>query len=409
MRRLLRHELVRRSALFSLSVVTSTLVGVFSLPILIGSVGAAQWGHLAVMQAITQFAAVIVAFGWGATGPSMVSAMPPAQRKAVFADSLRLRGILFLLVAAPAVLLCAWLPGESWLNAALATATYTLAGLSGAWYFVGTNRPIPMFLLDALPAILGQVVGLVAVVLTRDLTSYLACTALFTLTGMAASAGYILSRREDGPSRAVRSGGWRETMRSQTAGVTSTISASMWTAAPTVLMQAFAPAAVPVFAMIDRLMKYGVLALAPILQAVQGWVPESGRDSVAARAITGLKVAAVVGAAGGTALAVLSTPASSLLSVGEAAVPWAVALIAGVAFAFECVAQIAGLSGLVALGGSRQLAISSAASAVVGIPLIALLVLWFGLYGAVLGILAVAAGLAVYRTRHALRYARAYV
>lgn len=405
MKRILRHELVRRSALFSLSVLASTIVGVFSLPALIASIGATQWGHLAVMQAVSQFFAVIVAFGWGATGPSMVSALTPHARKAVYVDSLRLRGVLLALAAPPTVLLCMWLPGETWTDAVLATVSYTFAGLSAAWYFVGTNRPIALFLFDALPAIVGQVIGLIAVLIFRDLTAYLACTALFTLVGVAASGLFVLTRESDGPARSARPIPWREIVRSQSAGVTSTISASLWTAAPTVLVQALAPAAVPVFAMIDRLMKYGVLALAPILQAVQGWVPESGRGTVAARAVTALRVSVAVGLLGGVGLAALSTPVSAVLSVGQAIVPWGVAAIAGAAFAFECVAQISGLSGLVALGGSRQLATSSVASAVIGIPVIALFVLWFGLYGAVLGILAVAAGLAIYRTRHVLRYA----
>ncbi len=47
------------------------------------------------MQAITQFASVIVAFGWGATGPSMVSAIAPEERKAVFMQSFSVRGTLF--------------------------------------------------------------------------------------------------------------------------------------------------------------------------------------------------------------------------------------------------------------------------------------------------------------------------
>ncbi len=247
MRRLFRHELLRRSALFSLSIVASTLVGVFSLPILIATVGAEQWGHLAVMQAITQFASVIVAFGWGATGPSMVSAIAPGERKAVFMQSLSVRGTLFAVVLLPTVILCAQLTGQSWTNAVLAAGTYTFAGLSAAWYFVGTNRPIPLFLLDATPSIVGQVLGLFAVSITGEPTAYLACTAALTVVGVAASVVYVVTRPQDGPRRAAHPTPWREILRSQSAGVSSTISASMWTAAPTVLVQAFAPAAVSAF------------------------------------------------------------------------------------------------------------------------------------------------------------------
>ncbi len=407
MKRILGHELFRRSALFSLSIIASTLVGVFSIPVLVSTIGATQWGVLAVMQAVGQILAVVVAFGWGATGPSMVSARPQTERKAMFAVSLRFRGVLFVLAAPVTVALCVTLTGTSVVNAALATVSYVLVGLSAAWYLVGTNRPLPLFVFDALPAVVGQVAGLIAVLMWGDMTAYLACTAAFTVIGIASSAIFVLTRSADGRARADEPSPWRSIVHEQAAGVSSTISASLWTGAPTVLVQLFAPAAVPVFAMIDRLLKYGVLALAPILQAVQGWVPESGRERTADRAITSIRISVVIGALGGLALALLSTPASELLTVGEAPVPWTLAAIAGFALLSECVSQVTGLSALVALGGSRYLAVSSIASAVLGIPIIAVLVVWLGLYGAVIGILVVATGLAVYRVHHALRLAAA--
>lgn len=407
MKRIFGHELFRRSVLFSLSIIASTVVGVFSIPVLVASVGAVQWGSLAVMQVIGQLVAVFIAFGWGATGPSMVSSHPPSERKAMFAESVVFRLVLLGVGAPVAIVLCIWLPGESWQNAVLATITYILPGLSAAWYFVGTNRPVALFVFDALPAILGQVLGLVAVLTWGGVTSYLASTALFAVVGTIASAVFILTRSSDGHVRSAGVTPWRTLIRSQAAGVTSTISASLWTAAPMLLLQALSPAGVPVFAMVDRLMKYGVLALAPILQAVQGWVPESGSDRIAVRARTSIRISLFVGALGGLALALLATPVSSLLTLGEATVPWPLATIAGAALMAECVSQVVGLSALVALGGSRQLALSSLASAIIGIPVIAILILWLGVYGAVIGILVVATGVALYRTAHALRLAGA--
>lgn len=404
MRRILRHEVVRRSALFAISILASTIVGIFSIPLLVSAVGAQGWGHLAVMQSVCQFFAVIVAFGWGATGPSMVSAVPTDARKHLYTESLAFRGALALLAAPIAFALCLALTGEGPLVVALAVVSYVVPGLSAAWYLIGTNRPIPLFLFDALPAILGQIAGLLAVLAVPDLTSYLTWTAVFGIVGVVASAVFVLTRA-DGPLRSAVRVRWSEIARVQAAGVTSTISASIWSAAPIVLVQTLAPAAVPVYAMVDRLMKYGILALAPVLQAVQSWVPEKGRAEVPHRSSVAVRIGWGIGALGGLGLAALSTPVSQLLTLGEATVPWGIAAVAGAAFLFEAVAQVTGLAVLVPLGGSRQLAVSSIATAVLGVPLIALLVWWLGLLGAVLGMLVVAFAVAIYRVAQARRLA----
>ncbi|MEU1972504.1 hypothetical protein ABZ477_12650 [Microbacterium sp. NPDC019599] len=406
MKRLVGHEVVRRSVLFAISIVASTIVGFFSIPVLVSSIGASGWGHLAVMQSVCQLFAVVVAFGWGAIGPSMVSAAPVQTRKRMYVESLYFRGALALVALPLAYLVCGLLTGETPAAVALAVVSYVVPGLSAAWYFVGTNRPVAMFLCDAMPVILGQVAGLVAILFVPDVTVYLACTALFGVGGAAASAIFVLTRPE-GPAGSRTRMPWLEIARVQAAGVSTTISASIWSAAPIVLVQALAPAALPVYAMVDRLMKYGILALAPVLQAVQGWVPEQGPEHVPHRARVAVRIGWGIGALGGLGLAGLSTPLSAVLTLGEATVPWGVAAIAGAAFLFEAVAQLTGLAVLVPLGGGRQLAVSSVATAVVGVPLIALLVWWAGLVGAVVGMLLVALGVALYRVAHARRLAAA--
>lgn len=406
MRRLLRHEVLRRSVLFAISILASTIVGIFSIPVLVSAIGAQGWGHLAVMQTVCQFFAVVVAFGWGAIGPSMVSAAPTDARKRMYVESLYFRGALAVIAVPLAYALCAVLVSEPPQVVALAVISYLVPGLSAAWYFVGTNRPVAMFVYDALPVILGQVAGLIAILIVPDVTAYLACTAVFGVIGAVASALYVLTR-PDGSARSDTRMQWRDIAQTQVAGVSSTISASIWSAAPIVLVQALAPAALPVYAMVDRLMKYGILALAPVLQAVQGWVPEKGPGEMPHRARAAIRIGWAIGAVGGVGLAALSTPLSSLLTLGEATVPWGIAAVAGAAFLFEAVAQLTGLAALVPLGGSRQLAVSSVATAVVGVPLIALLVWWLGLLGAVVGMLIVAAGVAVYRVAHARRLAAA--
>ncbi len=397
--KLLRHDLVRRSALFASSIIASTVVGIFSIPILVSQVGAATWGVLAVLQIVGQFFAVGTAFGWGATGPSMVSGAVIEERKSIFVDSLIVRACLFLVLGPAAEIFGAVLTGVGLDLALLAAVTYVAPGLSAAWYFIGSNRPAALFLLDALPAILGQVTGLIAVLLAPDLRSYLMSTAAWAVVGVVSSAIFVLSRHRDGPRRLPHRVPWRRLIHSQLGGVLSMLSASVWSAAPTILVQSFAPQNIPAFAIIDRLLKYGVLALAPVLQAVQSWVPEAGRQALGARAKRAVTISLGLGPIGGVLLLACGPLAANILTLGEVALPWYVAALAGAVFACECVSQITGLSSLVALGGTRQLAFSSVAATLAGLAITAAAVWWFGVAGAVAGMLVVAAWSALYRVR----------
>jgi len=399
------HELTRRSAYFSVSVVAATAVGVFSIPVLIGVLGPGQWGLLAVLQVVGQMGAVVVAFGWGATGPSMVSALPRASRIPFYVDSLAVRGLLFLL-AAPAAMLVGWALGADPLIAALAALTYVLPGMNAAWYFIGTNRPGALVLLESLPAVLGQVAGLLLVLIQPSLAAYLTATVLVTLLGVSASAWYVLTRADEGIRALPPRVHLRGVFRGQLPGFTTMISGSLVSNLPLVIVGALVPAMRPVFALVDRLFKYAIIVLAPVLQAIQSWVPEAGAQESPHRARRALGVATAIGLVGGACMAGLATPVSSLLSLGQAVVPWHIGALIGVAFLAECLAQIGGLAALVPLGGMRALALSSIVAAAVGLPVMAGLVALWGLEGAAVGMLLISVATAVWRVRAALRLAR---
>lgn len=402
---LLRHDLTRRSAYFSVSVVASTAVGVFSIPILISAVGATEWGLLAVMQVLGQVGAVVVAFGWGATGPSMIAALPRDKRRAFYADSLVVRAGIFL-IAGPAVAGCGLAFGADPLVTWLSAVTYVLPGVNAAWYFIGTNRPGAMILLESLPAILGQVAGLVAVAISPQLSAYLLGTAIMTVVGVTISGWFALTRKDEGGFGQRSARRLRHVFRDQVPGFASMLSGSLVSNLPLILVGALAPAARPTFAMADRLFKYAVIVLAPVLQAIQGWVPEAGPEETPRRAGKAIGIAVALGVVGGCCLALLATPVSALLTLSEATVPWHVGIILGVAFLSECTAQIAGLASLVPLRGMRTLTSSSVVCATLGLPVLAGLTAIAGMEGAAVGIALISTSMATWRAVVALRLAR---
>jgi len=405
-RELLRHELLRRSVLFAAPILLSTVVGVFSIPVLVSALGAGQWGVLVVLQSAAQLFAILVAFGWGATGPSMTAATPRSDRRQFYLDSLVARSVIFAIALPIAGVAGAVLTAQLWV-AFLSAITYMLPGVGAAWYFIGSNRPVALFLLDALPLILGQIVGLLAVSALPTLATYLAVMAAFSIAGAVASAIFVLTRRADGEISWRRRSSLRRLYSAQLGGTATMVSGSLYSTLPPSIVQLVAPAMLPVYAITDRLFKYAIIALGPVLQAVQSWVPEAEGAHTTDRARRTLQLGAVIGLLGGVSIAVLGPLASTILTLGQAPLPWGAAVILGAAFAFESVAQVTGLAGLVALGGVRRLASSSIASAVIGLPLFAIGAGLFGILGATSVLLLVAATTAVYRTVWLLRLARA--
>lgn len=400
------HTLVRRTALFSLSIGASTVVGVFTIPVLIGAVGASDWGILAVLQAIAAFFSFVIAFGWGATGPSMVAGMQPDARRQYYWDSMLTRGALAVLVLPLAIGIGMAVTGRSLLTVSLAIIAYVMPGLGAGWFFVGTNQPGRMFALDSLPPIIGSVGGLVAVVLVPSLDVFLGVMTVSMVVGVLV-AGVVVMTRTPGPVRWwIGRARLRQAYAEQLPGVTSSVAASFYTSAPAVLVQLFAPAAVPVYAIADRLFRYAVLVLAPILQSIQSWVPESGHDIAVSRARHAVWLSFGVGAAGMAGLVLFAPLVSDWLTHGEAVVPLSIAVAIGIAFAGEAIAQITGLSSLVVLGATRYLAVSSVVGALAGSVGVLLLTPVAGALGAFTAIAVASLLLGLFRARRAFHLIR---
>ncbi|QEO13533.1 hypothetical protein FLP10_03210 [Agromyces intestinalis] len=401
------HALVRRSALFSLSIGAATIVGVFTIPVLVGVLGASTWGVLAVLQALAAFFGFLIAFGWGATGPAHVAGLPAEERRQFYWDSVVTRGILFVLLVPVAVLIGSAITSLPVLTVTLAILAYTLPGAGAGWYFVGTNQPGRMFLLDSLPPIAGTVAGLIAVIAVPSLDMFLVAMVACEAIGFAVATIVVLASTH-GPVRwwlgASRLFG---AYRGQVPGMASSVAASFYTSAPAVIVQMFAPREVPVYAIADRLFRYAVLVLAPILQSIQSWVPEAGRTEAVARSRQVVWLSVGIGVVGMAGLIGFAPLVSNWLTHGEAIVPWVLAILIGIAFAGEAVSQVTGLSSLVALGAARYLAASSVVCAIAGSTGILLLTPFWGAVGAFLAIACASVVLALFRARRTLSLAAA--
>ncbi|WP_338565775.1 hypothetical protein [Microbacterium paraoxydans] len=353
---------------FTVSVGVVTLIGIISIPLLTASLGKTTWGTLALIQTVSQFGGILVAFGWGATGAATVAGIPIEGRQAFYRTSLRARALLYLLVFPVIAVILALLIRGDVLVSVLGAAVYLLPNLGAAWYFTGEGKPLRLLLCDTLPTVLGAVVGIVGAVLTGELWVYLVAQGLGFVGAVVIDAVTVLRGSSASPHPRVP---LRVVLGGQRHAVSATLVSGLYVTLPMVAVQAFLPALQPMYAVADRLFKYASIALLPIQQFFQGWVPDPEAD-YRHRARIAAGAAVVIGIIGGACIAVLSPWASTILSVGAITVPWEVSLPLGIAFIGIATAAIVGYACLVVVGRVRALAVSTLIGALVGAPLILL-------------------------------------
>lgn len=369
----------RRLGGFALSTGLSSAVTLLAVPIIITGAGPFVWGVQAAIQSAAGLFGVIVAFGWGTTGAAEVAAMDPSSRAQWYAHSLVARTYL-LLIAYPAMVAVMWALNPTLLPLVLvASAAYLVPSIGASWYFIGEARPDRLFRLDVLPQTLGVVASLPVMMLTGDLTLTMVVQLVFNVVAVSFSARAILrgaaARVSFRPAAVVRQ------LATQRHAVITSATSSLYVATPLLVLNAVAPAALPVYAMGDKLFRFALTAFAPILHFTQGWISERGPAERRERIRRVLLVIPVVSLTGGACVMVLGPWTAAVLS--QAAIPFGLELSAPFAVILFAVtlSQVLGLACLVQLGRTRDLAASTILGAAVGAPLLVVGAIVFGAPG----------------------------
>ena len=289
---------------YGASLTLLTLASLTQVLVLTSVLGLAVWADLAVAQAAGLLAAAVTSLGLIAFGPSLVAPMAAADAARFFLRTQVARGYLFL-VTSCVVVVAAYVLAEHEPAAAAGTALAmnTLA-LGGSWYFIGQRLVRPFVLRDTLPQVAGMIGGL-PVAAALGATAYsvvlLAASLLVALLAFRAAraraGNYAI---ELGPRVALTVG------RMQAVPLASVCTGAVNSYGPLLLASHFVGGA-SAYAVMDRLVKYGLAAFGPVLQVLQGWVPaEPGR--LRARAHRALLIATLAGVVAGS-IAYLLTPA----------------------------------------------------------------------------------------------------
>jgi O-antigen/teichoic acid export membrane protein len=377
-----------RLATFALTVGLGTVVGLIAIPIITGIVGSDAWAVQALVQSQATLFGVLVAFGWGTVGPAMIAAALPAHRAQIFADSLITRGYLFL-VTAPlmAGVMVLLQPGHA-LFVILASIAYLLPYLGASWYFIGEAKPLRLFLVDALPQLIGTIVGLLVLTATRDFTLLVATQLIFNLIAVLLSSMLVLRGAAERLAfdYSIRSSLFR--MAQQRHGVVTAATGSLYVNLPMVAVNLLLPAQLDVYAFADRLFRFSATVFSPILQFIQGWIPEGGPGAVTHRIRRAAQVAPILGIIGGTGLGLLGPTAAEILVKDSIDFGFTLSIPIGLSFAAVALSQVLGLACLVSIGQAKELARSTVVGAVFGIPLIIAGALLGGVVGVAWGVAA---------------------
>lgn len=371
--------LLARFGTYTFAVAITSVVGLLAIPVVVTQAGDVTWGIVAVAQTLAALLGVLVSFGWGTTGPAMVAGLEPAARPQMFVDSLVTRLYLAVVAVPLAVLVPFLLTTPEYRGAMImGSLVYLIPFLGATWYFVGEARPIRLILCDSLPVTLGTLAGVAGILLTQDIFVFIACQGVFNVLAVLLSARVIVRSAPARPSADLSVKAAVGRLPPQMHGVVTAATSSLYVGAPLLLVSAFLPSFREVYAMAERFVRYGQIALAPVVQVLQGSIASPDKQLERSRIRRTTLVAPILGVVGGAGLALVLPTGARLLSAGTIVVEYSLSVPIGIVFAGIAVSSIVGLACLIPLGEGRSLAASTVVGAAIGVPLIVLMAVFVG-------------------------------
>ncbi|RLK47975.1 O-antigen/teichoic acid export membrane protein [Microbacterium telephonicum] len=335
-----------------------------ALPVIARMVGAAEWVHLASAQAIGSLTAAVILFGWWTAGPSeYYRRSGKAARALLYRQSVLERAIVASVALPISFVVVAMItPPDFLLIAVLANLAMASYGFTPDWYFIAMRRPAKLALYETGPRAFGIVVGVGAILLTRDIIWY-------PLTQLVAAAiAYLLMIHLETP----RSSGMTVSLKSGLRNLRS----NMPIAASNILGAAYGQLTIPVASALatngalapyvagDKLYKASRFTIVALGNTLQGWVLSA---ETYRRQMFAISFHIGWGIVGGSMLAVLTPWATHLLFGSELRVEYSTSIAFGVAFLFASITTPLVRNVLIPHGRRRLPLVATALALTVGL------------------------------------------
>lgn len=374
---------------YGASMVLLAISSLVAIPAMVASSGPHAWGAIAVGQSIGGVAAVIIAYGWGLSGPVAIARADALGRMREYAESAVAKILLSIPVSGVAFLI-AWIVGRDFaLFAGVGAISMASIGLTAGWFFVGRGQPWRMLLFETVPRVGGTVVGILLMyagssALIGVLWQLLGMVAAFTLCSLV-----ILRPWRVRVLRSIARRPVRRVLLDQRQGITSSILSSLYASTPIVIVTILAPAAQPVYAVVEKVQRQVIVALGPFVTVLQGWIPRArGASALHLRVRQGTLATAVLAIALGGLMLAVAPELIQWLGGGLIRPTFAILTLMATITAVSLFESVVSKAALSALERLDVVAKSTAIGLLVGLPLVAVGTLTLGAFGALVGILA---------------------
>lgn len=386
---------MRRLLGFGLMPAMSVMASLVLLPLIAHRFGSSAWIALTIGQGVGAIAAVVIAMAWPVIGGNMVaSAAGTVPRRQIYRMSVSSRTLVFLVLSPAIVAACVIFAGSDQLAATLFGLGFALNGLSASWYYAGQGTPSALVWNEGVVRLVSYAVAVAAVLSGLGLWVY----GLITL--VASIAMYFLNWRTimGRHARMWQSGSAAEAtrvIRQQLGGTLSRVLQAAYYYGSPIIFAGVARPNLPVYAAADQVKRTGSNALSLVPTTFVSWVGEAGpaqRRERQRKALATILVACALAILGWF---VLGDVIMGFLFASKVTLSWQeqLALVLGITMNLLCSA----VELLILVPNGREGLVFNANSVVclVGIPLLAVLAIKWGVLGGLLSLVLVKSALLV--------------
>lgn len=275
--------------------------------------GPEGWSSIAVAQAIGIFCGVITSFGSNVAGAAQVAlAASASERLNVYSLSFWSRLPVFIVTVSLGTFMSSRLSAPGYeLDSALMCIGMGIAGLSLAWYGIGSGAPSMLIIFEALPRVGFVILCIPIMLLTGKIYVYPLAVILGTILGLA-----LLHKTMFGQILPPYPGfhGIGQTLLRNLKPAAIDGASSAYVSAPLPLVGSVANAfQTASFASSNQLFRYGLFVIVATSNTLQSWVLTSGDKSQVFKHLIAVCVHLIVGACGFIVLFVAGEFATSLL------------------------------------------------------------------------------------------------
>ena len=279
---------------FGLTTGLLAVASIGSIPARVYASGPERWGSIAVGQGIGAVAALLVGYGWPVTGPSKIAQSDASTRLNEYADSVRVRLLLFVPCAVIATVVAVLISRRDPLFTAAGAMSATAVALSGNWFFAGLSRPFALLFLETLPRVIWTGIGVVLMRSGWSAVAGLGCmTSGMVLAFLMVSAWVHRSCARLGAVRSPAS--IRKLLISRRHGIAVMLGAQIFFSAPLAIVSIASPVQQPLYALADKIRQLVSAGLGPLVMVFQGWVPQTDGIESRRRGAIALRYAAAIG------------------------------------------------------------------------------------------------------------------